>query len=319
MVSKSNMLIESEYTVNLVAQRVVILAIIEARDQGSMSEVGGIHRIKASDYEKHFECDKTTAYRSLKSACESLYESEYVWKSIDEHGRDKINHSRLVQRASYCEGGGYVEIMFGTDVIPHITRLSEQYTEYELKQIKDLNSTYALRVFEILMQWSSVGKTPMITMEKLRSCLGVEDHQYKLMSDFKKRVLDHAVKEINDHTNITVSYDQQKDGRTITGFIFKFKVKPKAKALVASKSETKRDTDTPDLFHNMTDSQIATFSYKLANLPELGSNAPIGKSTAEYAAIIASELADESEQGKYMPYLAKVGYRKTKQLSLVMD
>lgn len=314
MVSKSNTLIEADYTVTLVAQRVVILAIIEARDQGSMSEIGGIHRIKASDYEKHFDCDKTTAYRSLKSACESLHDSKYIWKSIDERGREKINHSSLVQRASYCEGGGYVEIMFGNDVIPHITRLSEQYTEYELKQIKDLSSTYALRIFELLMQWSSVGKTPTIKIEKLRSCLGVEEHQYKLMSDFKKRVLDHAVKEINEHTNITVSYDQQKDGRTITGFVFKFKVKPKPKALVESKSESKRNADTPDIFHNMTDSQIATFSSKLANLPELGSNAPIGKSTAEFAAIIASELADESKQGKYMPYLEKMGYSKSKPL-----
>lgn len=310
MVSKSNTLIEADYTVTLVAQRVVILAIIEARDQGSMSEIGGIHRIKASDYEKHFDCDKTTAYRSLKSACESLHDSKYIWKSIDERGRKKINHSSLVQRASYCEGGGYVEIMFGNDVIPHITRLSEQYTEYELKQIKDLNSTYALRIFELLMQWSSVGKTPMITIEKLRSCLGVEDHQYKLMSDFKKRVLNHAVKEINDHTNITVTYDQIKDGRTIKGFIFKFKVKAKAQKAI----ESKRDTDTPDIFHNMTDSQIATFSSKLANLPELGSNAPIGKSTAEFAAIIASELADESKQDKYMPYLEKMGYKKSKPL-----
>lgn len=310
IVSKGNVMIESDYTINLVAQRVIILAIIEARDQGSMSEVGGIHRIKASDYEKHFDCDKTTAYRSLKSACDSLYESEYVWKSIDERGREKINKSRFVQRASYCEGGGYVEIMFGNDVIPHITRLSEQYTEYELKQIKDLNSTYALRIFEILMQWSSVGKTPMITMEKLRSCLGIEEHQYKLMSDFKKRVLDHAVKEINDYTNISVTYDQKKDGRRIKGFIFKFKVKAKNQKAI----ESKRDTDTPDIFHNMTDSQIATFSSKLANLPELGSNAPIGKSTAEFAAMIASELADESKQGKYMPYLEKMGYKKSKPL-----
>ena len=310
IVSKSNLFIESGYTINLVAQRVIILAIIEARDQGSMSKVGGIHRIKASDYEKHFDCDKTTAYRSLKSACDSLYESEYVWKSIDERGRDKINRSRFVQRASYSEGGGYVEIMFGNDVIPHITRLSEKYTEYELKQIKDLNSTYGLRVFEILMQWSSVGKTPLITIENLRSRLGVEKHQYKAMGNFKRRVLDHAVKEINENTNITVTYDQVKDGRTIKGFIFKFKVKAKDQKAI----ESKRDTDTPDIFHNMTDSQIATFSSKLANLPELGSNAPIGKSTAEFAAIIASELADESKQGKYMPYLEKMGYKKSKLL-----
>jgi hypothetical protein len=41
-------------------------------------------------------------------------------------------------------------------------------------------------------------------------------------------------------------------------------------------------------------------------------NAPIGKSIAECAAIIASNLADENKQVQYMPYLAKVGYQPAK-------
>lgn len=252
MVSKANALIESCYTINLVAQRVIILAIIEAREQGSMAEIGGIHHIKASDYEKHFECDKTTAYRSLKSACESLYESEFVWTDKDAKGRDKINKSRFVQRASYCEGGGYVEVMFGNDVIPLITRLSEKYTEYELKQIKDLNSMYALRMFELLMQWLSVGKTPQITIENLRTRLGVEEHEYKTMGNFKSRVLDYAIQEVNNNTNITVAYEQHKEGRRIVGFTFKFKVKTK-KAL-----ESKRDENTADMFttEGLNDKQL---------------------------------------------------------------
>ena len=252
IVSKANAFIESGYAINLVAQRVIILAIIEAREQGSMSEIGGIHRIKASDYGKHFECDKTTAYRSLKSACESLYESEFVWTDKDLNGRDKINKSRFVQRASYSEGGGYVEVMFGNDVIPLITRLSEKYTEYELQQIKDLNSIYALRIFEILMQWSSVGKTPPITIENLRTRLGIEKHQYKTMGNFKNRVLDHAINEINENTNITATYEQHKEGRSIVGFTFKLKAKPKKNI------EAKRDIDKADMFtiDGLSDKQL---------------------------------------------------------------
>lgn len=256
IVSKANALIESAYTINLVAQRVIVLAIIEAREQGSMEDIGGIHRINASDYQKHFGCDKTTSYRSLKSACESLYESEFIWTDKDAKGKDKTNHSRFVQRASYSEGGGYVEVMFGNDVIPLITRLSEKYTEYELKQIKDLNSIYALRIFEILMQWFSVGKTPLITMENIRTRLGIEEHQYKLMSDFKKRVLDHAIKEINNNTNITATYDQHKEGRKIVGFTFKFKVKKDKKKEVAE--TVSRNADNGDMFtvEGLSDKQL---------------------------------------------------------------
>ena len=307
VVSKANALIESCYTINLVAQRVIILAIIEAREQGSMAEIGGIHHIKASDYERHFECDKTTAYRSLKSACESLYESEFVWTDKDTKGRDKINKSRFVQRASYCEGGGYVEVMFGNDVIPLITRLSEQYTEYELKQIKDLNSTYALRIFEILMQWLSLGKTPPITIENLRTRLGIEEHQYKLMSDFKKRVLDHAIKEINDNTNITAAYEQHKEGRRIVGFTFKFKTKTKLKKEV----ESKRDSNTSDMPSSlkMTAKQRISFASQLSQMGELSSYAKQGEDYKEFATRIESELLDESRQAFYMPYLDKLGFQ----------
>ena len=307
VVSKANALIESCYTINLVAQRVIILAIIEAREQGSMAEIGGIHHIKASDYERHFECDKTTAYSSLKSACESLYESEFVWTDKDAKGRDKINKSRFVQRASYCEGGGYVEVMFGNDVIPLITRLSEQYTEYELKQIKDLNSTYALRIFEILMQWLSLGKTPPITIENLRTRLGIEEHQYKLMSDFKKRVLDHAIKEINDNTNITAAYEQHKEGRRIVGFTFKFKTKTKLKKEV----ESKRDSNTSDMPSSlkMTAKQRISFASQLSQMGELSSYAKQGEDYKEFATRIESELLDESRQAFYIPYLDKLGFQ----------
>lgn len=307
VVSKANALIESCYTINLVAQRVIILAIIEAREQGSMAEIGGIHHIKASDYERHFECDKTTAYRSLKSACESLYESEFVWTDKDAKGRDKINKSRFVQRASYCEGGGYVEVMFGNDVIPLITRLSEQYTEYELKQIKDLNSTYALRIFEILMQWLSLGKTPPITIENLRTRLGIEEHQYKLMSDFKKRVLDHAIKEINDNTNITAAYEQHKEGRRIVGFTFKFKTKTKLKKEV----ESKGDNNTSDMLSSlkMTDKQRGVFAAKLSRMSELSSYGKQGEDYKEFAERIETELLDDSKHAFYIPYLDKLGFQ----------
>ena len=299
LVSKSNTLIEASYTLNLVAQRLIVLAIIKARNQGELSKVGGIHRITAIEYQAHFVCTLPTAYESLKSACESLYESEFVWLGKDEQGDPQKNTSRFVQRATYNEGKGFVEVMFGNDIIPLITRLSKEYTEYELIQIRNLNSVYALRVFEMLMQWKILGKTPLVTIEDLRSRLGIAGHQYKLMSNFKKRVLDLAINEINEHTDITASYKQHKQGKAITGFTFTFKKKKEPKQIANDNG-----------FIKMTDSQVKLFSSKLASLPELGSLAPLGASTDVYAEIIANELRDTSQQQKYHKYLSKVGYQQ---------
>ena len=304
LVSKSNVLIEANYTLNLVAQRLIVLAIIKARNQGELSKVGGLHRITAIEYQTHFGCALPMAYESLKSACKSLYESDFVWIGEDEDGDPQEVSSRFVQRAAYNEGKGYVEVMFGNDIIPLITRLSKEYTEYELIQIRNLNSVYALRVFETLMQWRIVGKTPFITIGNLRKRLGIGEHQYKTMSNFKKRVLDLAVNEINEHTDITATYKQHKEGRNIIGFTFKFKPKKLVQELSTNNSYIK-----------MTENQIKLFSSKLAALPELGSNASIGASTDAYAKIIANELRDTSQQQKYHKYLSKVGYQPSKKMA----
>ena len=69
------------------------------------------------------------------------------------------------------------------------------------------------------------------------------------MSDFKKRVLDLAVSQINEHTDITVNYEQHKAGRIITGFTFKLKKKhpkdvtPKAKTQSKPKQSPKNDDE----------------------------------------------------------------------------
>ena len=50
--------------------------------------------------------------------------------------------------------------------------------------------------------------------------MGLGDNEYNRMCDFKRRILDMAVQEINEKTDLTVSYTQEKRGRTITGFKF---------------------------------------------------------------------------------------------------
>ena len=311
LVSKSNVLIEANYMLNIVPQRLIVLAILKARNQGDLSNVGGLHRITAIEYQTHFGCALPMAYESLKSACKSLYESEFVWIGEDEDGDPQKINTRFVQQAIYNDGKGYVEVMFSNGIIPLITRLSREYTEYELIQIRNLNSVYALRIFEMLMQWRIVGKTPVIAIGDLRDRLGIADHQYKVMSNFKARVLDLAINEINEHTDITASYKQHKAGKVITGFTFTFKQK-KTPEQLATATNKNRDNATPDLFHNMTDDQISTFSKKLAALPELGSNAPVGMKTPDFVAMIADDLKDADKQKKYSKHLAKLGFKAAK-------
>ena len=312
LVTKDNYLIGASYSLGVAEQRLIFLAIIEARAQKKFIDVGKTLRIYAKNYEQQFNVEKHTSYEAMKRAVNGLYEAGFSYIKTDEASGKPITYkSRWVEKIGYADDLGCVELVFASDVIPLITRLDSCYTEYDLKQVSSLQSEYAIRLYELMMQWRKTGKVPKIELQDLRNKLGVQPDQYQKMCNFKAKVLDHAINQINKYTDITATYAQHKQGKVITGFTFSFRQKQTLEH-AATATNKDRDNATPDLFHNMTDAQIRTFSSKLAALPELGSNAPVGASTADYAAIIASDLADENKQKTYHKHLAKLGFAKVK-------
>ena len=90
-------------------------------------------------------------------------------------------------------------------------------------------------------------------MTDFRQKIGVLENTYQAMNDLKKRVLEPALKQVNEHTDITASYEQHKKGRTITGFSFKFKQKKPKQAEIAIETiqapQNTSDTIKPSQSH----------------------------------------------------------------------
>lgn len=229
LVVKDNALINASYTIDLVEQRVILLAIIAARETNTPSDKD--LTIHAETYINQFGVHKNTAYEGLKNACKSLFERRFSYQIRTAKGNIEHVTSRWVQKISYVENEGLVRIRFSEDVLPLITRLEQQFTSYELEQVSNLSSAYAVRLYELLSQWRAMSKTPIFPIWEFRQKIGVIDNDYMRMDHFKSKVLDFAITQINTHTDIMVSYEQHKAGRTITGFSFTFKNKtpPKAK------------------------------------------------------------------------------------------
>ena len=106
-----------------------------------------------------------------------------------------------------------------------------------------------MRLYELLIQWKTAVKTPVFELSLFRGQMGLGDNEYNRMCDFKRRILDMAVQEINEKTDLTVSYTQEKRGRTITGFKFTVRTKDKPKDAITHQ----RDPHTIDAFTGQTD------------------------------------------------------------------
>ena len=170
--------------------------------------------------------------------------------------------------------------------------------KYLLSQTAVLDSVYSVRLYELLTQWRSAKQTPLFELDVFRGQMGLGDDEYIRMGNFKARVLDLAVDQINEKTDLQVSYEQHKRGRFIIGFSFKVRENPKTKQMTDG-----RDPNTTDLFSGLTDKQASQFAAKLSRLPELSDKAPVGSSYEEFARVIAQHLQDPAKQADYVPFL----------------
>ena len=301
LVVKDNALMNASYNLEVTEQRLILLAIINAREthQGITSD--SKLEIHANDYASQFHVTKEAAYKALKTAVNNLFERQFSFKEETKKGVGVVR-SRWVSRIKYIDDSAILEITFAPDVVPLITRLEKHFTSYQIQQVTQLTGKYAIRLYELLIAWREIGKVPQIELSEFRAKLGVEDDEYKAMNHFKSRVLEPSIKQINQHTDITVSYEQHKRGRTITGFSFKFKHKQQPKI------EVKRDPNTPDFFVKMTDAQRHLFANKMSEMPEMGKYSQGTESFQQFAIRIADMLLEPEKFRELYPCLEKAGF-----------
>ena len=304
LVVKDNVLINASYNLEVTEQRLIMLAIITARESGQGITADSKLEIHASDYASRFDVSNEGAYWALKNAVLNLFERQFSFKEADKKGNIGTVKSRWVSRIKYIDTTATLEVTFAPDVVPLITRLEQHFTSYQLKQVTQLKSKYSIRLYELLIAWREVGKMPQIELSDFREKLGIDADEYVRMSDFKIRVLEPSIKQINEHTDIIVTYEQHKKGRTITGFSFRFKQKQQAK-----KIETNRDPDTADLFTKMTDAQRHMFSHKLSEMPEMSKYSQGTESYQQFAVRIAEMLLQPDKFRELYPLLEKAGFK----------
>ena len=306
LVVKDNALINASYNLELTEQRLIMLAIINARESGQGITADSKLEIHASDYAKLFNVSIDASYKALREAVNNLFNRQFSYTAeYKRTGKTGIVRSRWVSRIFYVDDLALLEITFAPDVVPLVTRLEEHFTSYQAKQVAHLTSKYATRLYELLIAWREVGKVPQMEISEFRNRLGLLDDEYTAMHNFKKRVLEPSIQQINEHTDITVTYEQHKKGRVISGFSFKLKQKQQAK-----KIESKRDPNTPDFFIKMTDSQRHLFANKMSEMPEMSAYSQGTESYQQFAIRIADMLLQTKKFRELYPILEKAGFKE---------
>jgi plasmid replication initiation protein len=253
MVVKTNRLNTATQNLSLTEVRILQLAIVDARETGLGLTSDSPLTISSSRYAEAFGVSRQTAYEAILNAEKTLFERRFSFRDTDE----RMVKSRWVQRVKYLDDEASIEVILTYDVVNEITRIDgyEQFfTQYLLEQTASMKSAYSVRLYELLVQWKTAKKTPIFELREFREQLGVEPIEYNRMYDFKHRVLDVGIKEINETSDLNISYENVKKGRKIIGFKFKVLEKDKKK----KQSNIERDAANGDMLtiDGLSDKQL---------------------------------------------------------------
>ena len=107
---------------------------------------------------------------------------------------------------------GHINARFNPDMRPFLLQLKRRFTRYMLGHVLRFQSPYSVRIYELAMQFQDIGHRTL-DLGDLRETLDVAA-KYPRFYDFKRRILDQAIKEIARYTDHVVTYDVVKQGRS---------------------------------------------------------------------------------------------------------
>lgn len=213
-VYKSNSLVDASYQLSTQAQKLILacLAKLDSRDDIS-KEIS----ISAVEFAELMGIQPKNAHRDLYRAADSLFDAVITLK--DEGKTTKL---RWVQKSvEKHDGAGAVTLVWSDDVVKYISQLQVRFTSYKLRNIALLQSSHSIRIYELLMKFKVTGERS-IYLEDFKSALGIAD-KYPEFKILNRAVIKPALKELNERSDLTVSFEPVKKGRKVTGLAFSFK------------------------------------------------------------------------------------------------
>jgi len=237
VVTQSNRLVEASYRMSLIEKQLVLYAVVQGREDDNFLPKNETITVDAKQFATTFHISEKHVYEMLKEASDRLFDR---WIRIEDihpkTGLPRVVKTRWVSDVAYVEGAGLVEFTFAKKVLPYISRLEKEYTSYRLEKIGRMNTAHAVRLYELLVQYLAARRRKF-DLDDLKALLGVAD-EYSSIKDLKKRVIEPSLKQINEYTDIEVSYENVKRGRSVTGLLFT--IKPKADPKLINEAAQKK-------------------------------------------------------------------------------
>ncbi|TXI33478.1 MAG: RepB family plasmid replication initiator protein [Candidatus Moraniibacteriota bacterium] len=261
LITKGNELIEARYKLSLNQQRLLLALSTQVHQ-----EHDDFHEyiVKVDDVAKMWgiESGKAT-YARMEEAVKDLIRTDSGLIYLEEKSGKytDVTITRWVSSAQYRKGSGTIKISFDKSVKDFFIQLKEKFTQYHLSAVVRFKSSYSIRIYELLKLKQNMGKGGQfwreLTLLELREKLGIEENTYPKFKDLRVWVIEPALKEIHEHSDISiVQVDYEKEGRAFAKI--KITAEPKNQLVIdyddtpeAQKEQAKNTRKLPKVYDEL--------------------------------------------------------------------
>lgn len=274
-------------------KRIIMLASAVARIKDATEQTA--IEITAKEFSEACNLEKKSVYQQLKDASYNLMKRSFSY--VDE--KNKVVAVQWVIRTRYDDG--FISIYFPSEVL-YMLKVFDKfnpYTKYKKANVLSLKLNYSIDLYHLAKKHEAMGGFT-ISLDDYKAQLQTPD-SYEKINNLKSNAVNKPIKEINEKTDIKITYANVKRGRTVTGLKFTVKAKPSPKLKDVIKDDD-QDLKVPK------DKQISLFLDRFVNDPSISGLAPAGMTMSEYKSIVRTKLQDYDYVQKHKKVLKSIGY-----------
>lgn len=181
-------------------------------------------------------------YADIKAALKHLSDRS-MWVTFPEKPNEEVL-CRWLSKVRTNTKSGIAHIELDRDLVPYMYELKEKFTQYQLFNILAMKSAFSVRIYELLKSYAYL-KNKVFDINELKRLLMVDNiKSYENFKDFRRKVLEVAEREINELTDINISYETIKKGKKVIKINFLIETKSPLDRVIAGATTDNRLNNT---------------------------------------------------------------------------
>ncbi len=240
MLIQPNQMIKAHYSLNLIQKHIILMCLgilnttkVNDPAKGVTFDIRQIYELSGSKYRFGEYTER------FKKTLQTLHTSTFL---INENNSEDSTYN-WIKKSTVSKINSIVTVYLTEDIVKMFSQIKGNYTQCLLKNTISMSNFYAIRIYELVMQYKNTTEkdVPEMYITDLRKMLGIEKN-YSTYNDLMRYVLMPAIAEISAKSDITIDFLCTGTSRMYTHikFTYEFKTKEAEQLLLPNENKPKK-------------------------------------------------------------------------------